>query len=108
MAMYVYSTGGDPVGFLYESYIYDLTGTPLGRILGSRVYRLDGSYAGEWYKEMVVDRPSGFPRDIAPVRIPPRRQSPGFPGRRRAVIDYGFPDRFDRLYEGGAFRQAAE
>jgi hypothetical protein len=108
MAMYVYSTEGIPVGFLYESFIFDLSGTPLGRILGSRVHRLDGSYAGEWYKEMVVERPNGCPRDMAPVAAPPRRPSPGTAGRRRGVVDYGFPDRFDRLYEGGALRQAAE
>src|SRR5688572_25342735 len=36
MAMYVYSTDGDPIGFLFETSIYDLGGTPLGRIIGSR------------------------------------------------------------------------
>src|ERR1700684_3379603 len=40
MAMYVYSTAGEPVGFLYETFIHDLEGRPLGRIIGSRVHRL--------------------------------------------------------------------
>ena len=49
MPMYVYSTEGEPVGFLHEMFIYDTEGTPRGRILGSRVHRLDGlraRYAG--------------------------------------------------------------
>jgi hypothetical protein len=112
MAMYVYNTGGEPVGFLYETFIHDLEGRPLGRIIGSRVHRLDGSYAGEWFKETVVDRPGGRPRAI-PAAAAPWRASPGTGMRRRAVVDYGFADAFDRLREaavdsGAAFRQAAE
>jgi hypothetical protein len=113
MAMYVYSTGGQPIGFLYETFVHDLDGRPLGRILGSRVHRLDGSYAGEWFKEMVVERPTARPRAIPPVTAPPLRPSPGTGMQRRAVVDYGFPDAFDRLREpavdsGAAFREAAE
>ena len=57
--MYVYHAAGHPVGFLSGTFIHDLDGTPLGRILGSHVYRLDGNYVGEWFKEMVVQRPTG-------------------------------------------------
>jgi hypothetical protein len=107
MAMYVYSTGGEPVGFVYETFIHDLEGMPLGRIVGSRVHRLDGSYAGEWFKEMVVDRPTSRPRAIPPVAAPPRRPSPGRGMPRRVVVDYGFPDAFHLLYEPPA-AEAAE
>lgn len=97
MAMYVYDTGGAPVGFVYETFIHDLEGRPLARIIGSRVHRLDGSYAGEWFKETVVERPTARPRAIPPVAPPPWRASPGTGTRRRAVVDYGFPDAFERL-----------
>lgn len=97
MAMYVYSTAGEPVGFVFETSIYDLEGRPLGRILGSRVHRFDGSYVGEWFKDMVVARPSARPRTIPPQAPPPRRASPGISFRRRAVVDYGCPDVFHLL-----------
>jgi hypothetical protein len=115
MAMYVYSTEGEPVGFLYETFIHDLDGAPLGRIIGSRVHRLDGAYVGEWYKEMVVERPSVRPRALPPVAPPPHRVSPGPSWRRRAVVDYGYPDIFHRLRQGAgpdmagsAYGEAAE
>jgi hypothetical protein len=112
MAMYVYSTEGEPVGFLYETFIYDLEGSPLGRILGSRVHRIDGSYADEWFKEMVVERPTAQPRAIPAIAAPPHRPAPGLGSRRRAVVDYGYRDSFERLREGvaavsGPFSQAA-
>ena len=72
MAMYVYSTDGDPVGFVFETYIYDLDGSPLGRIVGCRVHRFDGTYVGEWFKDMVVRRPQGRPRLIPPAGSPER------------------------------------
>jgi hypothetical protein len=107
--MYVYSTEGDPVGFLFETFIYDMEGTPLGRILGSRVHRIDGSYVGEWFKEMVVERPSGRPRSIPPIAMPPRRPSPGSSYSRRGVIHYGYQDAFHLLYgQESMFREAAE
>jgi hypothetical protein len=99
MAMYVYSTDGDPVGFLFESLIFDLAGEPLGRIMGSRVHRLDGSYAGEWFHQMVVARRSETVRSIFPIATPERRPAPPRPDRRRAVAEYRmFPDAFAQLY----------
>ncbi len=98
MAMYVYGTDGDPVGFVYETFIHDMDGAPLGRIVGTRVHRLDGSYVGEWFKDMVVRRPEGRPRSIPPLLTPPpRRSSPGPSFRRRVVVDYGYPDAFHLL-----------
>ena len=69
MAMYVYSTEGEPVGFVFEMNIYDCDGTPLGRIVGCRVHRFDGTYVGEWFRDMVVRRPQGRPRMIPPVPV---------------------------------------
>ena len=43
MAMYVYSTRGEPVGFVMETFIHTFDGAPVGRILGSRVHRFDGT-----------------------------------------------------------------
>ena len=54
MAMYVYSTEGEPVGFVFETYHLRPRGTPLGRIVGCRVHRFDGTYVGEWSRDMVV------------------------------------------------------
>ena len=71
MAMYVYSTEGEPVGFVFGTDIYDLAGTPLGRIVGCRVHRFDGAYVGEWFRDMVVKRPQGRPRIISAVAAPP-------------------------------------
>jgi hypothetical protein len=108
MAMYVYSTEGEPVGFVYDTFIHDFGGAPLGRIVGCRVHRLDGSYVGEWFKEMVVDRPTGRARAIPPIEAPPHRASPGTGTARRAVVDYGYADSFSLLYERAPVSQAAE
>jgi len=97
MAMYVYSTDGEPVGFVFETNIYDLEGTPVGRIVGSRVHRFDGTYVGEWFRDMVVRRPQGRPRIIPAVAAPPRRGPADASFRLRAVVDYGYADMFPTL-----------
>jgi hypothetical protein len=97
MAMYVYSTEGEPVGFVFETNIYDLEGTPLGRIVGCRVHRFDGSYVGEWFRDMVVRRPQGRPRMIPATAAPPSRPPISATFRLRAVVDYGYEDMFPRL-----------
>ena len=97
MAMYVYSTDGEPVGFVFETNIYDLDGTPLGRIVGCRVHRFDGSYVGEWFRDMVVRRPQGRPRIIPAVAAPPPRPPASASYRLRAVVDYGYEDAFPLL-----------
>lgn len=112
MAMYVYDTGGDPVGFVFETSIYDLDGTPLGRIVGSRVHRFDGSYVGEWFKDMVVRRPQGRPRVLPPINTPARRPAAIASYKLRAVVNYGYPDAFQALRDGALndayYAQAAE
>lgn len=100
MTMYVYDTGGEPVGFLFETFIYDFCGSPLGRIIGSRVHRLDGSYAGEWLHQMVVERPSAKPRSFFPAVAPLPPPLPPACFRRRPVAEHGrYRDAFERLYE---------
>lgn len=100
MTMYVFSTAGEAVGFVYESFIYDLDGVPLGRILGSRVHRLDGSYVGEWVNDMVVDKAAPYRRAISPVFPPPRKNPVGRGVWRRAVLEHGkYPDAFGWLYD---------
>ena len=103
MTMYVYSTAGEAVGFVYESFIYDLDGTPLGRILGSRVHRLDGSYVGEWFHDMVVDKKVPYRRAIQPVYAPPRKEAMQSTFRRRRVLEHSrYEDAFPWLYEQAA------
>ena len=98
MTMYVYSTTGEPRGFLFETTIYGLDGTPLGRVVGSRVHRLDGGYAGEWFHQMVVDRPTARPRSIPAVAVPAARTPAPVSWGRRHVAEYGaHVDAFDRL-----------
>ena len=112
MAMYVYSTDGEPVGYVFETNIYDLDGTPLGRIVGCRVHRFDGTYVGEWFRDMVVRRPQGHPRIIPAVAAPPRRPAVAASYRLRAVVDYGYADMFPMLRQGAGedayFSVAAE
>lgn len=110
MTMYVYSTAGEPRGFLFETTIYGLDGGPLGRVLGSRVHRFDGSYAGEWFHQMVVERPTARPRSVPPIVPPAARPAPGGSYRRRPVAEYAhYPDAFERLLaDPAAFREAAE
>jgi hypothetical protein len=107
MTMYVYATDGEPRGFLFETTIYALDGTPLGRIVGCRVHRFDGSYAGEWFHQMVVERPTAHPRSVRAM-VPPPPRPPVSPGcRRRSVAEYGnYRDSFDRLVE--RYSEAAE
>lgn len=100
MAMYVYSTDGEPVGFVFEMNIYDLEGTPLARIIGSRVHRFDGTYVGEWFKDMVVRRPQGRARILPPVSVPASRPAAAVSYRLRAVVDYGYSDVFPLLRQG--------
>ena len=100
MTMYVFSTAGEAVGFVYESFVYDLDGSPLGRILGSRIHRLDGSYVGEWFNDMVVDKSAPYRRPIHPVFPPPRKAPVPRGVWRRAVLEHGrYPDAFDWLYD---------
>lgn len=112
MAMYVYNTSGEPIGFVMESFIHTMAGQPVGRIVGSRVHRLDGVYVGEWYKEMVVARPDARPRNLPPVAIPPARVPPGVSYNRRVVLTGGYADAFHLLLAPGAadepYREAAE
>jgi 4-fold beta-flower domain-containing protein len=112
MAMYVYSTDGDPVGFVFETYIYDLDGSPLGRIVGCRVHRFDGTYVGEWSRDMVVRRPQGRPRIIPAIAPPPPRPPASASYRLRAVVDYGYSDAFPLLRQGAPepayYSEAAE
>lgn len=111
MAMYVYNTRGEPVGFVMETFIHTLDGQPVGRIIGSRVHRFDGSYVGEWWKEMVVARPEGQPRSLPAMPVPPRRVPPGTTYNRRVVLHGGYQDMFRRLVEQAqepSYDQAAE
>jgi hypothetical protein len=101
MPMYIYHAQGHPVGFLFGNFIHDLEGSPLGRVLGSHVHRLDGTYVGEWFKETVVAKPAPSRRDIQPIAAPERRPTPGPTSSRRGVVDYGYPDVFHLLYQGG-------
>ena len=106
MAMYVYSTAGEPSAFSMRP-SSTISKDDLGRIIGSRVHRLDGSYAGEWFKETVVERPDPNRAPCRPFRT--RNGGSAATGtRRRAVVDYGYADAFDRLYEGGGLCEAAE
>jgi len=105
--MYVYSTDGDPVGFVFETTIFDLDGTPLGRIVGCRVHRFDGTYVGEWFRDMVVRRPQARPRIIPPSALPAPRPPMSSSYRLRAVVNYGYADMFPSLREGG-YAEAAE
>jgi len=109
VAMYVFNTAGEAVGFVFECLIYDLEGTPLGRILGSRVHRIDGSYVGEWFHNMVVARRPAIPRPISPISTPPRRpaMSPCAP-RTPAAEHARYPDAFHLLYDGQVTALAAE
>ncbi|MDQ3140378.1 MAG: hypothetical protein M3Q15_06595 [Pseudomonadota bacterium] len=101
MTMYVYHADGHPVGFLFSTFIHDMNGHPLGRVLGSHVYRIDGSYVGEFHKETVVEKPLPTGRrDIQPMAMPNKLESPGPSFSRRGLVDYGYPDVFHRLYEG--------
>jgi hypothetical protein len=98
MTMYVYSPAGEPRGFLFETTIYGLDGVPLGRVVGSRVHRFDGGYAGEWFHQMVVERPTARPRSIPAVASPAPRPRAPLCCRRRHVAEYGaHADAFDRL-----------
>ena len=97
MAMYVYSTEGEPVGYVFETNIYDLDGTPVGRIVGCRVHRFDGTYVGESFRDMVVRRPQGRPRIIPASAAPPPRPPASASYRLRAVVDYGYQDMFPLL-----------
>jgi hypothetical protein len=112
MTMYVYDTGGEPVGYLFEATIFTLEGAPLGRVLGSRVHRFDGSYVGEWAYQMVVHRDSARPRAIPPVATPAERGPAPTAFARRPVAEYRtYADAFQLLGPAGpsaAFREAAE
>ena len=112
MTMYVYSTEGEPRGFVFETTIYAIDGTPLGRIVGPRVHRFDGSYAGEWFHQMVVERPTARPRYVPQVVPPPRKAPAPSSYRRRGVAEYGnYADAFDQLLvssSAGGFSEAAE
>ncbi|HEX8063398.1 MAG TPA: hypothetical protein VF535_09290, partial [Allosphingosinicella sp.] len=95
---------------LFETTIFGLDGRPLGRVLGSRVHRFDGAYAGEWFHQMVVERPTARPRSIPPVPVPASRPPAPSSWGRRQVAEYGnYADAFDRLAEpADHYQMAAE
>jgi hypothetical protein len=98
MTMYVYGTDGEPRGFVFETTIYAIDGRPLGRIVGSRVHRFDGAYAGEWFHQMVVERPTARPRFVPAILPPPARPAAPSSYRRRHVAEYAlYADAFDQL-----------
>ena len=97
MAMYVYNTQGEPVGFVMETFIHTMEGRPVGRIMGSRVHRIDGTYVGEFYKDMVVSRPEGRPRNLPPIASPPHRVPPPLSFNKRVVLHGGYQDTFHLL-----------
>jgi hypothetical protein len=100
MTMYVFSTTGQPVGFVFESFIFDLEGSAVGRIMGPRVYRMDGTYAGEWLYNMVVDRGPVRARPIRPIEPPDRRPPMPPCAPRRPVAEYNnYADAFAGLYD---------
>ncbi|QAY75417.1 hypothetical protein [Sphingosinicella sp. BN140058] len=112
MTMYVYSTDGEARGFVFETTIFGMDGAPLGRIVGPRVHRFDGAYAGEWFHQMVVDRPTARPRSLPSIPVPERKSPAPATCRRRSVAEYGnYRDAFDRLLTSpaaGALFEAAE
>ena len=111
MAMYVYNTRGEPVGFVMETFIHTMDGQPVGRFMGSRVHRLDGTYVGEFYKDMVVAKPDGRPRNVVPVAAPPRRVPPPLSFNRRVVLHNGYRDMFHLLtapVDEPQYQEAAE
>lgn len=111
MTMYVYSTTGEPVGFVFGEDIFDLGGQPLARIHGNRVHSFDGEYKGEWFRDMVVHRPDAQPRRAPAVAAPQPRSPPPASCRLRAVVNYGYDDAFEFLgkpADQDRFRQAAE
>ena len=110
MAMYVYNISGEPVGFVMETFIHRMDGEPIGRIIGSRVHRFDGTYVGEYWKDMVVAKAEGQPRNLAAIPVPPRRVPPGATWNRRVVLHGGYRDLFTLLSQGGPeqYREAAE
>ena len=111
MTMYVYSTNGEPRGFVFETTIYGMDGAPLGRIVGPRVHRFDGAYAGEWFHQMVVDRPTARPRFLPAVAMPARKSAAPSTCSRRGVAEYfNYADAFDRLLdrESGELLEAEE
>ena len=110
MAMYVYSTRGEPVGFVMETFIHTMEGMPVGRIMGSRVHRLDGGYVGEFFKDMVVAKPDGR-RDREDVARPPRRVPPPKSFNKRVVLHNGYEDTFHLLtvaVDEPEYQEAAE
>ena len=107
--MYVYSTDGEPVGFVFETNIYDLdgvaarAGSSAAGCTGSTAPMSANGFATWWCGAHRAGRGSSRPRRC-PRRRPPMRAS----YRLRAVVDYGYPDAFPSLREGGYTREAAE
>ncbi|MDB5668997.1 MAG: hypothetical protein JWL74_1947 [Alphaproteobacteria bacterium] len=111
MAMYVYSTRGEPIGFVMETFIHTMEGQAVGRIMGSRVHRLDGSYVGEFFKDMVVAKPDGRPRNVFPIASPPHRVPPPKSFNKRVVLHNGYEDTFHLLtvaVDEPEYQEAAE
>ena len=109
--MYVYSTDGEPVGFVFETNIYDLEGRAAG---ADR--RLPGAPVRRHLCRRMVPRHGGAP-PAGPAADDPAGAGPAAPPamaasyRLRAVVDYGYPDAFPSLREGSpaeGWREAAE
>ena len=100
MAMYVYSTGGEPVGFVFETSIYGIDGTPPGRIVGCARSPLRRHVCRRVVSRHGRLRRQGRPRIIPSTSTPAAMPAMDSTFRLRAVVDYGYADAFPLLRQG--------
>jgi hypothetical protein len=96
MADFIFNREGRAQGFRLGDLIYDLDGKAVGRISAERVYKLDGSYVGELFKNMVVEKPVGPRRNLAPVNYPGDAKPPAS-YTNRVPLPYTYADVFHLL-----------
>ena len=96
MSDFIYNAGGEPQAFRIGNYVYDMRGKAIGRVSAERVYRLDGTYAGEMFKNMIVEKPVGARRDLPAVPYPGDVEPPSLDTSRGGAA-HDFPDVLHRL-----------
>jgi hypothetical protein len=57
MGKYIYTSRGNPVGYIQGRYIYTMSGRAAGQLNGNHVHKLSGQYVGELDRQMIVRKP---------------------------------------------------
>ena len=95
---FIFSAGGEPVGFAKGRGIYDLSGGQIGQLRGLHVHSSKGRYVGELHNGMVVDKNMGDYGNVGSIAGRGSVEHIGIPPRNRGAARGYYTDVWSRLF----------